>query len=86
MDEDPIPAVEPKELTLEQTMKSQINNPELSDCVFLVGERRTRIYAHKGLLAMSNPIFKSMFFGQLKEKLEIEVPDLHEKGFLNLIR
>ena len=75
------------ELTIEQTLKSLINNPELSDCAFLVGEQRTRIYVHKLVLAMSNPVFKSMFFGELKEtKFEIEIPDLHEKGFLNLIR
>ena len=76
-----------KELSIKETLQSQINNPELSDCVFLVGEQRTRIYAHKCLLAMSNPVFKSMFYGVLKEtKFEIEIPDLHEKGFLNLIR
>ena len=87
MDVDQNPAVEAKELTLEQTLRSQINNPEMSDCVFLVGEQRTRIYAHKYMLAMNNPVFKSMFFGELKEtKFEIEIPDLHEKGFLNLIR
>ena len=71
---------------LERTLKWQVNNPELADCVFLVGEQRTRIYAHKCLLAMSNPVFKSMFYGELEETKEIEVPDLHEKGFLHLLR
>ena len=71
---------------LERTMKSQVNNREFADCVFLVGEQSTRIYAHKCLLAMNNPVFKSMFYGELKETKEIEVPDLNERGFLNLLR
>lgn len=78
---------ESNKLTLEQTLRSLINNPERSDCVFLVGERRIRIYAHKFVLALTNPIFHSIFFKELVEsKFEIEIPDLHEKGFLNLIR
>ena len=90
MDEDHKSAADPEDedlSDLERTLKYQVNNPEFADCVFLVGEQRTRIYAHKCLLAMNNPVFKSMFFGELKEtKFEIEIPDLHEKGFLHLIR
>ena len=75
------------EMTIEQTLKSLINNPKLSDCAFLVGEQRTRIYVHKLVLAISNPVFESMFFGELKEQRGvIEIKDLTLVGFKNALR
>ena len=65
--------------------RSLFNNPEMSDIRFLV-EGQT-VYGHKQILGMGSPVFKSMFFGQLKEQREvIEIKDLTLVGFKNALR
>ena len=74
-------------LTIEQSVKRLFNQSELSDVCFLVGEQRERIYAQKIFLAVESEVFKSMFYGDLKEaNYEIEVPDLSSVGFRNMIQ
>ena len=73
-------------LTIEQSISRLLFNPELSDVCFLVGEQREKIYAHRLLLANESEMFKSMFYGELKEtKYEVEVPDLSPASFRNMI-
>ena len=65
--------------------RSLFNNPELSDVRFLVDGQT--VYGHKVILAMGSPVFKSMLFGELKEKHEvIEIFDLSSVGFMNALR
>ena len=65
--------------------QSLFNNPELSDVRFFVGGQT--VYGHKVILAMGSPVFKSMFFGELKEQREvIEIKDLTPVGFMNALR
>lgn len=74
-------------LTLEQSISRHLLNPELSDVCFLVGAEREKIYAHRFILAIQSEVFKSMFFGDLKEICyEISVPDLSPVGFRNLLK
>ena len=73
--------------TIEQSINKLFSNPQLNDVCFLVGAEREKIYAHRLLLAIESEVFKSMFYGELKESgYEIEVPDLTPVGFRNLIR
>ena len=65
--------------------QSLFNNPELSDVRFLV-ENET-VCAHKLILAMGSPVFKNMFFGELKEQRSvISIIDLTTSGFKNALR
>ena len=77
-------------LTIEQSLNRYISNPELSDVCFLVGEEREKIHAHRFLLAAESEVFKSMFYGQLKESkpinYEVVVPDLSPVGFRNMLK
>ena len=74
-------------LTIEQSLSRYVSNPELSDVCFLVGEKRVKIYAHRFLLGIESEVFKSMFYGELKETgYEIQVPDLTPAGFRNMMK
>ena len=65
--------------------QSLFDNPELSDVRFLIDDQT--VYGHKQTLAMGSPVFKSMFFGDLKEDREvIEIKDLSSTGFMNALR
>ena len=81
MDEKNIPKPKPFQIDA----RPMFNDPEISDVHFLV-EGQT-VYGHKLVLAMGSPVFKSMFFGELKEKREeIEIEDLSLIGFKNALR
>ena len=68
--------------TIEELLLADL---DLCDVCFLVGEPKTKILAHKLVLALSSPVFRSMFFGDLKEtKFEVVIPDLSAAGFRNL--
>ena len=65
--------------------QSLFNSPEMSDVRFLVDGQT--LYGHKQILGLCSPVFKSMFFGQLKEQREvIEIKDLTLVGFKNALR
>ena len=75
----------PKSQRFKIDTRPLFNSPEISDVRFLV-EGQT-VYAHKFVLAMGSPVFKSMFFGDLKEQREeIEIEDLTSIGFSNALR
>lgn len=78
---------EKPKLTIEQLIERYALNPDLSDVCFLVGSECEKICAHRFLLAAQSEVFKSMFFGDLKEsKYEIAVPDLTPVGFRNMLK
>ena len=75
----------PKPYRIQDEAKSLFNSPEMSDVRFLVDGQT--VYGHKQVLGMGSPVFKSMFFGELKEKREvIEIEDLTWIGFMNALR
>ena len=69
-------------------VKSKLFNSEItSDVCFVVGDQKTKFYAHRAILSMYGDVFKQMFFGDLKEKgQEIEVLDLEPVGFENMLK
>ena len=70
---------------LQTEARSLFNNPELSDVAFLVEGQK--VFGHKLILAMGSPVFKSMFFGELREKRDvIKIEDLSSAGFKNALR
>ena len=69
-------------------VKSKLFNSAITgDVCFVVGNQKTKFYAHRAILSMYSDAFKQMFFGDLKEKShEIEVPDLDPVGFENMLK
>ena len=79
-DEEPISMVE-------QKISKLLFDSEFSDVCFLVGDRAEKIYAHRLLLVTKSEVFKSMFYGKLKEtNYEIKVPDISPVGFRNMLK
>jgi len=62
-----------------ESMRSLVNNPELSDVVFLVGKDKIEIHAVRAILASRSNVFRAMLFGSLKEgkQKKIELNDQH---------
>lgn len=56
------------------------------DVNFLVGDEKKIVYAFKDVLSSVSPVFKSMFFGDVKENCVVEVLDLSYEGFSNMIK
>lgn len=55
---------------------------ETADVAFTFGEENVeRVVAHKCLLAAGSPVFKRMFFGDLKEGAEVPMVDVSIDGF-----
>lgn len=69
---------------LKKSIRLQFNDPALSDVCFKVDGKS--FSAHRFILAIGSPVFKSMFFGQLREQKEIEINDLTAVGFENVLR
>lgn len=68
-----------------QYQKDFINNPEMSDVVFILGEEK--IYAHRALMGMHSKVFKMMLFNGMKESSQhdIPLPDVEKDTFLLLL-
>lgn len=63
------------------------NSKSTGDVCFVVGEQKTKFYAHRAILSMYSDVFQQMFYGDLKEtNYEIEVPDLDPVGFENMLK
>ncbi|XP_058840243.1 BTB/POZ domain-containing protein 6-B-like [Topomyia yanbarensis] len=64
-------------------------NGTLTDCSFLVGrepKKQKLIAAHKLILAMSSPVFYTMFYGSMPEtNMIINVTDLEHSAFSTLL-
>ena len=80
--------------TVRDRNKFMYNNPLLSDVKFVVGDARheqcgkkVTIPAHKYVLAISNPVFFAMLYGELAETGDtIEFTDCDSEGFSELLR
>lgn len=67
-----------------------LNSGQWSDCSFLVGNENNQktIHGHRLILAMSSPVFETMFYGGLPEKNEkpIEILDVQPEAFRALLQ
>eukprot|EP00743_Colponemidia_sp_Colp-15_P007782 GILK01008426.1.p1 GENE.GILK01008426.1~~GILK01008426.1.p1 ORF type:complete len:699 (-),score=132.73 GILK01008426.1:127-2223(-) len=74
-------------LSLSSCLRELVNNSLLSDVVFLVGENRTPIMAHKAILAIRCAFFRAMFGGDMREayQREVYIPNIPPDAFLALL-
>lgn len=63
-----------------QAVALMYNNDELADVRFTFNNNE-KVPANKAVLAALSPVFHSMFFGDLKEKDEVEITDANADGF-----
>lgn len=77
-----------KPFRVDTQTRSLVNSVVLSDVTFLVGRKKRKIFGHQLLLSLGSPVFFAMFNGALKptDDQPIEVPDLEEEGFLNMLK
>ena len=67
--------------------KYMLANEIACDITFLVGDRKTRVAAHKYMLISRSCVFHSMFCGPLAETGgEITLPDIEPEVFRTLLR
>ena len=76
--------------TIREKNKFMFNNSLISDITFVIksckGEKTT-IPAHKYVLAISSPVFFSMFYGEMAEQASvIDLPDCNSENFLQFLR
>lgn len=73
-------------------IESFLDTGELSDFEFVVksGDQpqviTKRFRVHKQFLAMRNEVFRAMFFGDIAEKNQVVITDIHPDGFEILLR
>jgi hypothetical protein len=65
---------------------SLADSGDLTDVKFLIGEKKVEIRAHKLILALSSPVFTSMFFGSYESQNVIEIPDCQADAFQAMIQ
>ncbi|XP_050037557.1 BTB/POZ domain-containing protein 6-like [Dermacentor andersoni] len=87
-----LPEAKDSEIQHPFSVESFLDSGEFTDFEFRVKpedhpdipERRFRV--HKLFLAMRNEVFHAMFFGDLAEKSEVVITDVHPDGFDLLLR
>lgn len=72
---------------LSQDFLYLLNNPELSDVNFLLRDGQ-RIFAHKNILVIRSPYFRSLFLNGMKESFltEIEIHDWNPQVFMDVLK
>ncbi|CAC5358126.1 unnamed protein product [Mytilus coruscus] len=71
--------------TLAECMRHMLKNEIMCDVTLRVGEGRTPIKAHKYMLASRSPVFHTMFEGSMPETGEINIPDIEENTFNDIL-
>ncbi|CAG9784721.1 unnamed protein product [Diatraea saccharalis] len=71
-----------------QRVSHLLQSGECCDCTFLVGSEpnRSRLKAHKVILAAASPVFMAMFYGSMAEKGPIEILDLQPEDFETILQ
>ena len=57
-----------------------------TDVIFMVGNDKVEVKAHKLILLSRSPVFRAMFTGPLQEKGNIKIPDSTHKAFRTFLR
>lgn len=66
-----------------------LDSGEFSDVAFICNQRdgaEKRIPVHKMILALNSPVFKSMFYGALKEQDDVCITDASAEGFSEFLQ
>ncbi|XP_037810332.1 BTB/POZ domain-containing protein 6-A-like [Lucilia sericata] len=75
---------------IKENISCLLQSEELTDCRFLVGDASPNqkiISAHKLVLAVASPVFKTMFYGDLAEKNDpILIPDIQPDIFQTMLK
>lgn len=91
LDTDPPPSAVVTEanplLLMEHRLRHFCNDPEFADVVFVVGDNREKVYAHKMVLSIVSDCFRAMFTTGFKESAatEIGIPDCSYGAFLSVM-
>ncbi|KAJ3430774.1 btb/poz domain-containing [Anaeramoeba flamelloides] len=73
--------------TIDQVFGEYINNQELADLKFIVGEKKDVLYAHKFVISLISPFWKELFYSQDYEDeetigvTELTLPDIDTESF-----
>lgn len=67
--------------SLQTRVSNLLQDEATSDVEFHIGKPTERYFCHKVILAAGSPVFKTMFFGTIKQKSPVYVPDVTSKGF-----
>lgn len=74
-------------LKVQFSLGALANTEMLSDVKFLIGEEKAEVVAHTLILALSSPVFTSMFYSPMLERRSvIEIPDCRPDAFQALIQ
>ena len=65
-----------------------VNSESMADVVFVVGRDKSRVFAHRVIVAARSDVFAAMLFGGLREarEREIRVPNIEHEIFLTLMQ
>lgn len=64
--------------SLSSDLSQLVNNPHLSDVVFVLEEGRVRVFGHKVLLAARSEMFRALLFGGMKESRFVIIHNSHK--------
>lgn len=72
--------------TLQDCMMYMLEKEMMCDVIFRVREGRKTIKAHRTILASRSEVFHTMFDGSLPKEREVNIPNIDEDSFKNLLR
>lgn len=67
--------------SLQARISKLLQDEVTSDIEFLIGKPPEHYLCHKVILAAGSPVFETMFYGTIKQKSPVRVPDVTSKGF-----
>lgn len=71
---------------LPECMMHMLQNEIMCDVTFRVGDERTNIKSHRYMLSSRSAVFYTMFEGSLPEKGAIDIPDVDEDTFRDILK
>lgn len=72
--------------TIKERAEQLFLTGDLSDCEFHVGVDKVQFFSHRIFLAMSSPVFYAMFFGEMAEKIPVEIKDIEPAAFRGMLQ
>jgi hypothetical protein len=71
---------------LPERINYMLQNQLMCDVAFYVGANRTPIKAHKFMLASASKVFYSMFDGPMAETGDVNIPDIEDNIFKDILK
>lgn len=72
--------------TIKERAEQLFLTGDLNDCEFHVGVDKVKFFSHRIFLAMSSPVFYAMFFGEMAEKVPVEIKDIEPAAFKGMLQ